>query len=81
MKSNIEEKVKKVAKYYVEEKSTVRETAKKLSISKSTVYFYLTERLKDIDNELYIKAKKLLKENKEERHIRGGRATKKKYKK
>lgn len=79
MKSNIDEKVKNVAKYYIKEKSTVRKTAKEFNMSKSNVYIYLTKRLNDLDIELYKKVKKLLNKNKEERHIRGGMATKKKY--
>lgn len=79
MKSNIDEKVKNVAKYYIKEKSTVRKTAKEFNMSKSNVYIYLTKRLNDLDIELYKKVKKLLNKNKEERHMRGGMATKKKY--
>lgn len=79
MKSNIDEKVKNVAKYYIKEKSTVRKTAKGFNMSKSNVHIYLTKRLNDLDIELYKKVKKLLNKNKEERHMRGGMATKKKY--
>lgn len=79
MKSNIDEKVKNVAKYYIKEKSTVRKTAQNFNMSKSNVHIYLTIRLKDLDIKLYKKVKKLLNKNKEERHIRGGMATKKKY--
>lgn len=79
MKSNIDEKVKNVAKYYIKEKSTVRKTAKEFNMSKSNVHIYLTKRLNDLDIELYKKVKKLLNKNKEERHMRGGMATKKKY--
>lgn len=79
MKSNIDEKVKNVAKYYIKEKSTVRKTAKEFNMSKSNVHIYLTKRLNDLDINLYEKVKKLLNKNKEERHMRGGMATKKKY--
>ena len=79
MKGNIEERVIEVAKYIVKNKSTVRETAKKFKISKSTVHKDVTERLDRINPELADEVRRILDKNKAERHIRGGQATKKKY--
>ena len=61
--------------------ATVRATAKKFNISKSTVHKDVSVRLKKVDFNLYIKVNKILEQNKKERHIRGGIATRKKYKK
>ena len=69
-----------LGQYIVENQSTVRATAKKFNVSKSTVHKDISERLKNINGQLYIEAKKVLEKNKKERHIRGGLATKKKYK-
>lgn len=63
----------------IENNTTVRETAAHFGISKSTVHKDVSERLKKVNIPLYNKAKAVLKTNKEERHIRGGIATKKKY--
>lgn len=68
-----------LALYMIENESTVRATAKKFGISKSTVHKDVTYKLKKINPELYFKTQKLLKKNKEERHLRGGEATKKKF--
>ena len=80
MKGNIEERVCEIAKYIIDNKETVRNAAKVFNISKSTVHKDLTERLKKINNELYISARSILDTNKAERHLRGGEATRKKYK-
>ena len=61
--------------------ATVRATAKKFNTSKSTVHKDVSVRLKKVDFNLYIKVNKILEQNKKERHIRGGIATRKKYKK
>ena len=61
--------------------ATVRAAAKVYGISKSTVHKDVTERLEEIDYNLYLKVRDVLEKNKEERHIRGGEATKQKYKK
>ena len=74
-----DEKVKEVARFYISNKSTVRKTAKHFGISKSVVHVYLSRYLKDIDEELMSAANKILSNNKKERHIRGGLATKKMY--
>ncbi len=65
--------------YFVENKQTVRQAAKVFNISKSTVHKDITERLPEIDYELFEQARKILDINLSERHIRGGLATKKKY--
>ena len=65
----------------METKSTVRATAEYFSISKSTVHKDVTERLKAIDKKLWQDVRRVLDKNLSERHIRGGIATKNKYKK
>lgn len=80
MKGNIEERAVEFARYIIENKCTVRDTAKKFGISKSTVHKDVTERIKYLNPILYKKVKEVLNINKAERHIRGGMATKKKYK-
>lgn len=76
---DIEERAKILASYIIETKSTVRQTAKKFNISKSTVHKDIAERLEKVNPSLAMEAKKVLLHNKEERHIRGGMATKQKY--
>lgn len=63
-----------------ENNATVRQTAKKIGISKSTVHQDVTERLLKINPSLAKETRKILDVNKSERHIRGGLATRKKYK-
>ena len=79
MKSYIEERILSIANYTVNHNSTVRETAKKFGISKSTVHKDITERLNEINYTLAENVKIVLAENKQERHIRGGWATREKY--
>ena len=79
MKDYIEERAIEIANYIIEEKATVRQTAKKFGISKSTVHKDVTERLRQINPSLAREARKILDVNKQERHIRGGMATKEKY--
>ena len=79
MKSVFESREQILGKYIHENKSTVRDAAKKFNISKSTVHKDVTGRLKETDPLLYRKVKKVLEINKAERHIRGGIATKRKY--
>lgn len=59
--------------------ATVRETAKRFDISKSTVHKDVTERLRKVNYPLFEQVREVLEKNKQERHIRGGQATKKKY--
>ena len=79
MKGYIEERTVEIAHYIIENKVTVRAAAKKFGISKSTVHKDVTERLKKINPALAQETKKVLEENKAERHIRGGEATRQKY--
>ncbi len=65
--------------YIVENNTTVRATATRFGISKSTVHKDVTEILKKINKPLYLDVKSVLEKNKEERHLRGGEATRKKY--
>lgn len=80
MKDYIEERVLELTNYIIENNATMRQTAKKFAISKSTVHKDVTERLKLINNSLYKDVKIILNQNKAERHLRGGLATKQKYK-
>ena len=80
MYNSIEERAADVAAYIVENKSTVRAAAKKFGISKSTVHKDITERLSRINPSLYAQVRVLLDINKAERHMRGGLATRRKYK-
>lgn len=75
----IEERAVNLAHYIIDNKDTVRGAAKKFGISKSTVHKDVTERLRKINPALADAAKKILEENKAERHIRGGEATRLKY--
>ncbi len=79
MKAYIEERAIEVANFIINSNATVRETAKKFGISKSTVHKDVTERLVKINPKLALEARKVLEVNKSERHIRGGLATKEKY--
>ena len=79
MKDYIEERAVNIANYIIENNATVRQTAKKFGISKSTVHKDVTERLETINKTLARQARKVLDINKSERHIRGGLATKEKY--
>ena len=81
MKGYIEERTVEIAHYIIDNKVTVRAVAKKFGISKSTVHKDVTERLLKINPVLSVEIKKVLDENKAERHIRGGMATKLKYSK
>lgn len=79
MKDYIEERAVEIANYIIETKATVRQTAGKFGISKSTVHKDCTERLKDINPSLAAAVRCVLDVNKQERHIRGGLATREKY--
>ena len=80
MKSDIERRAVELAEYIVENKTTVRAAAKHFGVSKSTVHKDLTERLEVINRPLFLRVKEILEVNKAERHIRGGIATRRKYK-
>lgn len=79
MKDYIEERVLELAHYILENKATVRAAAKKYNVSKSTVHKDITERLQVLDGMLAHRIQAVLDENKAERHIRGGIATREKY--
>ena len=79
MKDYIEERAVEVAYYIIETKATVRQAAKKFGISKSTVHKDVTERLAQVNPSLAAETRKVLDINKSERHIRGGVATREKY--
>ncbi len=66
--------------YLVENNATVRSVASRFGISKSTVHKDVTQTLKNVNRQLYYDVKRVLEKNKEERHIRGGEATRLKYK-
>ena len=76
---SIDERAIELAHYIIDSKDTVRGTAKKFGISKSTVHKDVSERLKKINPILAREVREILDENKAERHIRGGMATKLKY--
>ena len=76
----MEERAAALALYLIENRTTVRAAAKKFGISKSTVHKDLSERLPVYNRTLYLQVKEILKENKAQRHIRGGLATRRKYK-
>ena len=80
MNTNIEERACDLAVYIIESKRAVRKAAKHFGISKSTVHKDLTERLRTVNPALYSEVRQVLDLNKAERHIRGGMATKRKYK-
>lgn len=79
MKDYIEERAIEIANFIIENNATVRQTAKKFGVSKSTVHKDVTERLQQLNPYLAQQARKVLDVNKQERHIRGGLATKEKY--
>ena len=76
----MEERAAALALYLIENRTTVRAAAKKFGISKSTVHKDLSERLPAYNRALYLQVKEVLDENKAQRHIRGGLATRRKYK-
>ena len=80
MNETMEDRAQRLALYIIENKTTVRGAAQKFGISKSTVHKDLCERLPQFNRGLYLAAKAVLEENKAQRHIRGGIATRRKYK-
>ena len=81
MYNDYEERAIELGRFIAENKVTVRFAAKKFGVSKSTVHSDVTARLQKIDPALYNEVRKVFDINKEERHIRGGIATRAKYKK
>ena len=79
MKGMPEERTILAAEYIIENGATVRKAAKEFGVSKSTVHKDVSERLKHLNPNLYSEVKAVLEKNKQERHLRGGQATKQKY--
>lgn len=79
MYETIEERTRELAAFVLETKSTVRAAAEKFGVSKSTVHKDLSERLERIDRPMWLQVREVLELNKAERHIRGGLATRKRY--
>ena len=79
MHTDIEERARDLAAYIIENKATVRAAAARFGVSKSTVHKDMSEWLEQIDRALWLRVRAILELNKAERHIRGGLATRKKY--
>lgn len=79
MNDYIKKRVLEESAYIIKTEDTIREIAKKFNVSKSTVHKDLTDRLKIVDEEVYIKVSNILKYHLDIRHIRGGESTKLKY--
>ena len=79
MKGIVEERAAMLGEYIIESKATVRSASKKFGISKSTVHKDVSQRLKSVNPSLYKEVRQILDNNKNQRHIRGGIATKNKY--
>ena len=75
----MEERAERLAQYIIENRTTVRAAAQKFGISKSTVHKDISERLPQFNRVLYQQVKEVLEVNKAQRHLRGGIATRKKY--
>ena len=81
MREYIRKRVLEIGTYIINTNATVRQAARVFGVSKSTVHKDVTERLPRVNEELAAQVKKVLEINKAERHIRGGEATRKKYRK
>ena len=79
MKHNLEKRACELAVYMIETGATVRSAAQKFGVSKSTVHKDLTQRLPQCNPALFVQVRQILDLNKQERHIRGGMATRRKY--
>lgn len=79
MKNNTDARAIRLGEYITEKHSTVRDCAKAFGVSKSTVHKDVTTRLQYLNSGLYKEVRAVLDVNKEERHLRGGEATRKKY--
>lgn len=79
VKGVVEERAAMLGEYIIESKATVRSAAKKFGISKSTVHKDVSQRLKNVNPNLYKEVREILETNKNQRHIRGGIATRNKY--
>ena len=81
MRDDLERRARELAVYLIERRTTIRDAAKHFSVSNSTVHKDLSERIREIDRSLYVQVKEILEQNKAERHLRGGDATRRKYQK
>lgn len=81
MHGNMEERACRLAEWIIDNRATVRAAAERFGVSKSTVHKDMTERLRQIDRLSYEKVRLIMEQNKAERHIRGGNATKQKFNK
>lgn len=79
MQEHIQRRVLEICEYILSTRSTVRQAAQVFTVSKSTVHKDMTERLPSLNKEMAQEVKKVLEFNKSERHLRGGEATKRKY--
>ena len=79
MRTDREARACDLALYIIEHDTTVRAAAKRFGVSKSTVHKDLTKRLPEVNRPLYLRVKTVMDRNKAERHIRGGMATREKY--
>ena len=79
MKGAVEERAIELGEYIIENNATVRAAAGKFHISKSTVHKDVSDRLKTVNPQLYDRVREVLEVNKAQRHIRGGIATREKY--
>ena len=75
----MEERAERLALYIIENRTTVRAAAKRFRVSKSTVHKDISQRLPQFNRSLYLQAREILDINKAQRHIRGGIATRRKY--
>ena len=80
MQEYIQKRVLDICAYILETQATVRQAANLFNVSKSTVHKDMTERLPSLNKELAKRVKQILEYNKSERHLRGGEATRRKYK-
>ena len=81
MKDSIDRRARELAEYVLRTGATVRRAAERFGVSKSTVHKDLTRRLPEVNRPLYLQVKAVMDRNKAERHIRGGMATREKYRK
>ena len=79
MKQSMDGRVREIGAYIVQHNATVRAAAMHFGCSKSAVHKYMTDYLEELDSVLYEQVRRVLDQNKAERHIRGGMATKHKY--
>ena len=79
MRFDVYERCAALGQFILENRATVRETAARFGVSKSTVHKDVTEKLRRDNPALFVQVKEILEQNKAERHLRGGEATRRKY--